>query len=102
MKSAVASMNSESCDWVAAAVLPSEDLLGLILHCTVIRWLQFLAESHCLNTAPLHHPLPFLLTVTSFTQVFHFSLLLLVSYKLQPPNTSKQSYAIDSHNVVFC
>jgi len=36
MESAVASMNSESCDWVAAAVLPCEDLLGLILHCTAI------------------------------------------------------------------
>lgn len=47
MKSAVASMNSESCDWVVAAVLPSEDLLGLILHCRAISWLRFLTESHC-------------------------------------------------------
>lgn len=51
MKSAVASMNSESCDWVVAAALPSEDLLGLILHCTAISWLRFLTESHCQNTS---------------------------------------------------
>lgn len=36
MKSAVASMNSESCDWVAASAVPSEDLLGVILYCTDI------------------------------------------------------------------
>lgn len=84
MKRAVASMNSKSCDWAVAAALPSEDLLGLILHCTAI------SSPNRIASMLLHHPFPFLLTVTSFTQVFHLSLLLLLSYKLQPPNASKQ------------
>lgn len=69
MKRALASMNSESCDWAVAAALPSEELLGLILHCTAISSLNHIASM------PLRHPFPFLPTVTSFTQVFHLSFI---------------------------